>query len=172
MEACGFFSRCSVLPFSEPQFTVCEPKTRQASTPQPTPSLRAGVHYHPNSLGLLARACNSAVPVQASDVRRGLMGAIQTRVGFGSSRDLGIPNNTMRASLLLAECLGMQKGWGYLNFRQQSPLSLGLVECLALPPASASGPRPQGSFHGVEAEPPTRQLYRISAIYNSRLSPP
>ena len=90
------------------------------------------------------------------------MGDTQARVGFGSSRDLGIPNNTMRASLSLAECLSMQKGWGYLNFRQQSPLSLGLVECLQ-PPLQDPDPRvhsmglrlsrPLGSY--IESRPST-----------------
>lgn len=40
------------------------------------------------------------------------MGNTQARVGCGSGRGRGIPNNTMWVSLSLAECLGMQRGWG------------------------------------------------------------
>lgn len=40
------------------------------------------------------------------------MGDTLARVSRGSSRGLGFPNTTVWASLSLAECLGMQRGWG------------------------------------------------------------
>ena len=52
------------------------------------------------------------------------MGDTQVRADCGSSRGLGFPTAVVWASLSLAECLGMQGGWGWLSFREQSPAGM------------------------------------------------
>lgn len=64
------------------------------------------------------------------------MGDTQAGADCGSSRGLGFPTTTVWASLSLAECLGIQGGWGWLDFREQSPLSPQPVEGLTIPPLS------------------------------------
>lgn len=64
------------------------------------------------------------------------------------------PTTTRVGSPSLAESSGLQGGWGWLHFRQQSPLSPQPEECLAPlspPPLSMWRPRPQGSLCGAQA---------------------
>ena len=140
----------------------------------PTPSLMPGastVHNKPNSISLGLRASTCALCCNGPGLRceeAQLMGDTQVRADCGSSRGLGFPTAVVWASLSLAECLGMQGGWGWLSFREQSPLSPQPVECLhSLPPACISGPRPRGSLLGVQVELPTRQPYKMPTLHNS-----